>query len=212
MLRSERWRAEWRWPQNVSWCCISYCLLSLFNELVCRITLKALCIFELCFLSTLTFRISWDREEITKLKKNLWLFLERMEAHYRERDWTLAAYAIHSGATRLIILLERLQVRVPQPALCNRHSNKSHRTQRWCYGLLLLSYLPVCQRVKRKERAWDEKRKSDSRQSLFTEVVDGEIFIETSVLAVVVCKCLDYAGADLMQCQIIRISKNVDFM
>lgn len=99
MLRSQRWRAEWRWPQNVSWCCISYCLLSLFHALVCMIMLKALCIFELCFLSiVISYRISWDGEQIKTAKKALWLFVERMEAHYGETDWTLAAHAIHLGS------------------------------------------------------------------------------------------------------------------
>lgn len=39
------------------------------------IMLKALCIFELCFLSTvISYRISCDWEEIIKAIKALWLF------------------------------------------------------------------------------------------------------------------------------------------
>lgn len=51
------------------------------------IMLKALCIFELCFLSiVISYRISWDGEQIKTAKKALWLFVERMEAHYGETD------------------------------------------------------------------------------------------------------------------------------
>lgn len=39
-----------------------------------------------------------DGEEIKKAKKALWLFVERMEAHYGETGWTLAAHAIHLGS------------------------------------------------------------------------------------------------------------------
>lgn len=95
----ESWGAEWCRPQNVSWCCISYCSLSLFYTLVCMIMLKALCIFELCFLSiVISYRISCDWEEIIKAIKALWLFVERVEAHYWETAWTLASHAIYLGS------------------------------------------------------------------------------------------------------------------
>lgn len=93
MLRSQRWREEWRWPQNVSWCCISYCLLSLFHAMVCMIMLKAIYIFELCFLSIFLMEGIKKRR-----KKGLWLIVERTEAHYRETGWTLATHAIHLGS------------------------------------------------------------------------------------------------------------------
>lgn len=46
----------------------------------------------------ISYRISWDGEQIKTAKKALWLFVERMEAHYGETDWTLAAHAIHLGS------------------------------------------------------------------------------------------------------------------
>lgn len=161
MLRSQRWRAEWRWPQNVSWCCISYCLLSLFHALVCMIVLKALCIFELCFLSiVISYRISWAGEEIKKAKKASWLFLLKgwkLIMAKQAEPWPPTPFIW--GAMRLIIPLERLQVRAPQPALSNSHGNETRRTQRWRrmahYGLLLLSYSLVSQRAGRR---WERKR------------------------------------------------------
>lgn len=51
---------------------------------------------------------------------------EGMEAHFEDTAWTLAVHTVYlEGAARLIILLESLQVRAVQHALCNHPSNKT---------------------------------------------------------------------------------------
>lgn len=159
MPRSQRWREEWRWPQNVSWCCISYCLLSLFHAMVCMIMLKAIYIFELCFLSIFLMEGIKKRRK----KKGLWLIVERTEAHYRETGWTLATHAIHlgshgahypfgettgQGATTCPLQLP--QKHVPQNSKVTLDGTLLFSSQ--------LSYLLVSRQAGRRWQEWDENR------------------------------------------------------
>lgn len=173
----ECWGAEWRWPQNVSWGCISYCSVSLFNAAVCIITFKALCSSELRFLSIVyCYGISQEGDEIKKAWKALWLFVERMEAHYMETSWTFgrprSSFWEQWGSLSFWGDYRSRQHNLPAAiatatrAAERRGDARRHITVLGCY----------CVRRRACELRGDERnemRRSDRRQSQWTPVIDG---------------------------------------
>lgn len=203
----ESWGAEWCWPQNVSWCCISYCSLSLFYTLVCMIMLKALCIFELCFLSpVISYRISCDWEEIIKAIKALWLFCWKggssllgnslnlgLPRHLFGEPWgSLSFWRVYrSGHHNLPSAIAT----ATRPAEL-RSDVRQHITVFCCYLICLTASEP-------RGDEKDEMRKGDSRQSLWTWVIDGHnaICLSTSASLVLLFlklhPCRSWLGVQL---------------
>lgn len=94
--------------------------------MVCMIMLKAIYIFELCFLSI--FLMEGIKKRRKKKACGLLLKGRKLIIGKQAEPWPPTPFIW--AAMGLIILLERLRVRAPQPALYNCHKNTSHRTQR----------------------------------------------------------------------------------
>lgn len=123
------------------------------------------------FLSIVVSYISVGiRLKLKRLKKPCDFSLKGWKLIMRKQTEPRPPTPFIRGAMRLIILLEGLQVRAPQPALCNRHSNKSRRTRRWRwmahYALLLLSCLLVSKRASKMTRMKWEEATADSHYEL----------------------------------------------
>lgn len=99
-------------------------------------------LFVYCHFCTEQVAVGKELKRLKKKKKAWWLFLTNgWKLIIRTQPGPQPPTPFIWGAIRLIILLESLQVRAPQPALCNCHSNRTAevalRCTLQCYAVIV---------------------------------------------------------------------------